>query len=110
MRKTSIYGLKKGENNFLDALLPVGKFIYGGLHIYKPDEVSHEGEERHVHTGHYEVFINIQGRGIIEVEGVDHEFGIGDIFMIEPGESHHVRADPRDPLVNLYIGAEIRGV
>ena len=107
MRKVVIWGLPRGRENFLDGLLPVGRFRYGGLHLYKPDEISHADEERHVHEGHYEVFVCVQGRGVVEVEGMDHAFGVGDVFLIEPGESHHVRADGKDPLGNLYIGAEI---
>ena len=108
MRRKSIWKLPQGSENIMDGLLPVGKFIYGGLHIYKPDEVSHADEERHVHSGHYEVFVCAQGKGVVEVEGVEHEFKVGDVVLIEPGESHHVRADPDDPLTNLYVGAEIR--
>lgn len=84
----------------------MGKFIYGGLHIYEPEEISHADEKRHTHSGHFEVFICLQGRGVVEVEGVDHKFELGDVVLIEPGESHHVRADPKDPVANLYIGTE----
>ena len=109
MKRTSIWNLPKGSGNFLDGILPVGRFKYGGLHIYEPDEVSHADEERHTHTGHYEVFVCLQGGGVVEVEGVDHSFELGDVILIEPGESHHVRANPLDPVANLYIGTEIRG-
>jgi mannose-6-phosphate isomerase-like protein (cupin superfamily) len=108
LRKTSIYGLPDSERNLLDSILPVGKVIYGGLHICKPGETAHEDEERHIHEGHYEIFVNVQGRGVVEVEGVDHEFRLGDVVLIEPGESHHVRSDSGDPLVNFYFGARMR--
>jgi quercetin dioxygenase-like cupin family protein len=80
----------------------------GGLHFYQPDEVAHAGEERHVHEDHCEVFVNLQGEGWVEVEGTDHEFRTGDIIIIEPGESHHVRAGPEDPVVNLWIAVDFR--
>lgn len=107
LRKAVMWGLPRGRENFLDGLLPVGRFRYGGLHLFKPDEVSHEEEERHVHEGHYEVFVCVQGRGVVEVEGLEHEFRVGDVFLIEPGESHHVKADGKESLGNLFIGAEI---
>ncbi len=108
LRKLSIYGLPRGKGNILDALLPVGIITVGGLHFYKPGERAHAGEARHVHADHYEVFVNVQGKGVVEVEGVDHEFRVGDVILIEPGESHHVRSDEKDPLVNLWMGASIR--
>ncbi len=107
MKRYSIFGLPKGSFNVLDGRLPIGRLMYGGLHFYRPDEVSHADEARHVHTDHYEVFVNVQGRGVVEVEGVDHEFNVGDVLLIEPGESHHVRANPEDPCANLWIAAEI---
>ncbi len=109
VRRTSIFGLPKGSINLLDGLLPLGTITYGGLHFFRPDEVSHADEARHVHTGHCEIFVNVQGRGVVEVEGVDHEFSVGDVFLIEPGESHHVKTDAMDPLVNLFLGAQLKG-
>ncbi len=108
MRKSSIYKLSEGTENILDGILPVGKFKEGGLHFFKPNEVSHADEVRHVHEGHYEVFINVQGKGVVEVEGENHSFELGDVILIEPGESHHVKTDPQNPLVNLWMGAEIK--
>jgi mannose-6-phosphate isomerase-like protein (cupin superfamily) len=108
LKRTTIVGLPPADVSILDAILPVGKIIYGGLHICKPGETAHEDEERHVHEGHYEVFVNVQGRGAVEVEGIDHEFGLGDVILIEPGESHHVKSDDGDPLVNFYFGAKMR--
>jgi mannose-6-phosphate isomerase-like protein (cupin superfamily) len=107
MKRYSIYELERGDINVLDGTLPIGRLLKGGLHFYDPDEVSHASEERHVHDDHYEVFVCVQGRGVVEVEGVDRPFEVGDILLIEPGESHHVRADANDPVVNLWMGAEL---
>jgi len=109
MRKLSIYGLPQGKANILDALLPIGTVFVGGLHFYKPGERAHASEARHVHADHYEIFVNVQGKGVVEVEGVDYEFRTGDVILIEPGESHHVRSDEVDPLVNLWMGAKASG-
>ncbi len=107
MKKSSIYGLARGRTNIMDELLPVGRIVRGGLHFYQPGEMAHANEERHIHAEHYEIFVNVQGRGTVEVEGVDHPFGPGEVILIEPGESHHVRADSTDPLVNLWLAAEV---
>ncbi|MBU7005032.1 MAG: cupin domain-containing protein [Theionarchaea archaeon] len=107
MKRFSIYELARGEVNVLDGTLPVGRLLKGGLHFYDPGEVSHASEERHVHHDHYEVFVCVQGRGAVEVEGIDRPFEVGDILLIEPGESHHVRSDEMDPLVNFYFGARM---
>lgn len=107
MRKMKIYGLSEGKTNILDGILPVGSLRQGGLHFFKPGEVAHADEARHVHEDHYEVFINVQGSGTVEVEGEDVDFELGDLILIEPGESHHVRSDDDNPLVNLWMGAEM---
>jgi len=107
VKKASIYSLERpGREHFLDGVFGVGRLLRGGLHFYKPGEVSHAAEERHVHEDHYEVFINVQGRGVLEVEGEGYAFNTGDIYLIEPGESHHIVADAEDPLVNLWVAAE----
>jgi quercetin dioxygenase-like cupin family protein len=108
LRRYSLYDLRRGDFNVLDGTLPVGRLVNGGLHFYEPGEVSHASEERHVHTDHYEVFICLQGGGMVEVEGVENPFRAGDVILIEPGESHHVRSGD-DPLANLWMGALHRG-
>jgi quercetin dioxygenase-like cupin family protein len=106
MKRSSIYSLgKDGKFNFLDGTFAIGPIFTGGLHFYEPGEVSHAGEERHVHEDHYEIFIGLQGKGRLEIEGQGYQFGIGDIFLVEPGESHHVVADSEEPIVLLWIGA-----
>ncbi len=59
-----------------------------------------------MHPDHYEVFINVQGRGKLEIEGREYDFNVGDVFLIEPGESHHLTADEEFPVVNLWMGAK----
>jgi len=107
LKRTTLYELKsRGQINFLNATFDIGPLLRGGLHFYKPGEKSHAKEERHVHSDHYEVFVNIQGRGTLEIEGREYEFNVGDMFLIEPGESHHLTADKEFPVVNLWMAAE----
>ncbi|MGQ9513876.1 MAG: cupin domain-containing protein [Thermoproteota archaeon] len=106
MKKSSIYGLREaGRSNFLDGVFKIGPLFTGGLHFYTPGEISHSEEERHIHEDHDEIFIGLQGKGTLEVEGKSYPINIGDIYLIEPGESHHVMADEMDPILLLWIGA-----
>jgi quercetin dioxygenase-like cupin family protein len=75
--------------------------------VYGPHEVSHAAEGRHVHEDHYKVFIGLQGKGRLEIEGQHYPFTVGDVYLIESGESHHVIADEKDPIVLLWLGASL---
>jgi len=108
LRRLSVCDLQRGKRSIFEGVLPVGRIKTGGLHFFKAGEVAHSDEVRHIHPDHYEIFINLQGKGVVEIEGVDHVFETGDVILIDPGESHHVRSDSRDPLVNLWIGVDIR--
>jgi quercetin dioxygenase-like cupin family protein len=53
--------------------------------------------------------VNLQGKGKLIVDGVEHDFAMGEIVIIEPGENHELirhPADESDPLVNLWLHAE----
>jgi len=81
------------------------KLRQGGLHFYNPGEYGHP-EGRHIHQHKEEVLICLQGRAKLIVDGVEREMHMGDIALIEPGEEHHVLADGKDPIVNLWLHAE----
>jgi len=107
VKRASLYELKsKGQLNFPDATFDTGPLPRGGLHFYKSGEKSHAEEERHVHPDHCEVFVNVQGRGKLEIEGGEYDFNVGDVFLIEPGGSHHLIADESFPVVNLWMGVK----
>lgn len=109
MRRISVCDLQSGRWNVFEGVLSVGRIKTGGLHFFKAGEVAHSEEVRHVHTDHCEIFINLQGRGVVEIEGIDHAFEPGDVILIDPGESHHVRSDNHEPLVNLWLAVETAG-
>lgn len=75
--------------------------VRGGVHVYKPREISHKGEY-HVHD-HPEIFIALSGRAELRVNEVSHEFKAGDIVVIEEGEEHHVIADEHDPITLVWL-------
>ena len=105
MKKYRIADLKetKGEH-FLSDLAKGKKLVKGGVHFYNPAEYSHP-EGIHIHEDVEEVFICIQGKAKAIVDDVEHDFNMGDIVIIEPGEEHHIRADKVDPIVNLWLEA-----
>ena len=72
----------------------------GGLYLFKPGETAHP-EPRHVHDVD-EVFIFVQGRGVIPIDGVDHPIQTGDVVIVEAGEDHHTRSSEGDPLVAAW--------
>ena len=101
-RLTQLDDVRAGH--FLRGLVP-GKYLNkGGMSFKKPGERSHGDEERHVHED-CEIFVILQGRGTLEVEGVEHALTTGDVAIVEPGESHHLSADEDDPCVNLWLHA-----
>lgn len=90
------------EGHFLSGIVP-GRYLREGQMLFKePGAYTHPG--RHVHEDH-EVFVILQGRGGIEVEGARHDIGTGDVLVIEPGEDHHLISSEEDPLVNLFLHA-----
>ncbi len=97
------------EGHFLKGIVP-GEFLCkGGMGFKRPDERTHSrdgpgGADRHVHD-EPEVFVILQGKGVMEIEGERHAFTTGDILVAEPGEDHHLLADARDPCVNLWLHA-----
>lgn len=105
MRRYNLSELRvKDATHFLEGIVKGKKLVKGGLHFYKPGEQSHP-EGNHVHQDE-EVFVNLQGRARLVVDGKDYEFKMGDIVVIEPGEEHYIFADEKDPVVNLWLHAQ----
>jgi mannose-6-phosphate isomerase-like protein (cupin superfamily) len=90
--------------NFLADHIEGRRISGGGLAIRGPGDCPHP-ERPHVHDGQ-EIFVALQGKARLEVDGEMHEFRMGDIVIIEPGEDHRYWADDEDPLVNLWFHAE----
>jgi len=98
--------------HILTGIIP-GKYLsHGGMGFKAPGQRSHDvgcscaacdGKGRHVHTHDCEVFIILQGRGVVQVDGEEHDLRAGDVVVCEPGEDHHLVADEDDPMVNIYL-------
>ncbi len=97
------------EGHFLKGLIP-GEYLCEGLLSYKPPGLrTHtsdgpDGRDWHVHKDH-EVFIILQGKATMELDGEMHPMVTGDVFIVEPGEDHHLISDIEDPCINLWLHA-----
>ena len=96
------------EGHFLSGILPDRFIMRGGIGFKKPGAASHMGEgpggaDVHVHLDSHEVFVFLQGKAVVRVDGKDHPAASGDVFVIEPGEDHHIIADRTDPCINLWL-------
>ncbi len=103
-----------GSSHILEKVIP-GKFLSQGAMSFKePGQRTHDvgcncpacdGEGHHIHIDDYEVFILLQGKAVMQIDGVDYEMVTGDVIVCEPGEDHHLVADKDDPCVNLWLHA-----
>jgi mannose-6-phosphate isomerase-like protein (cupin superfamily) len=110
MRKLRLTELPDNrDGHFLAGVVP-GEFLAGGgLSFKKPNVRTHDhdaadGSDRHVHSD-CEVFVILQGRAVMEVDGARHDLVTGDVVVVEPGEDHHLVSDAVDPSVNLWLHA-----
>lgn len=97
------------EGHFAKGIVPGEHICKGGMGYKKPGQRTHSrdgpgGADRHVHDD-AEVFVILQGKGAMEIDGTRHPFVTGDVFVVEPGEDHHLVSDVDDPCVNLWFHA-----
>ena len=97
--------LKLNEVAFTSSrLLPdlVGEAVidHGGVYVFEPGETAHP-EARHIHDTD-EVFVFVQGRGVIPIDGTEYPVETGDVVVVEAGEDHHTRSSEEDPLVAVW--------
>jgi mannose-6-phosphate isomerase-like protein (cupin superfamily) len=90
-----------GPQHVASRLVP-GKYIARGGLSFHPVGWRTHSEGEHVH-GDAEVFVIMQGRGEIEIDGRREPLRAGEVLVIEPGEEHHIVGDPQHPIVNLWF-------
>jgi mannose-6-phosphate isomerase-like protein (cupin superfamily) len=88
------------ESRLLPEQLGDCKIAGGGVYVFKPGETAHP-EARHVHDVD-EVFIFVQGQGVIPIDGIDYPIRTGDVVIVQAGEDHHTRSSVEDPLVAAW--------
>ena len=91
----------KGPEHVVSRWFPGTYIVQGGLSFHAVGWRTHpEGE--HIHSDH-EVFVIMQGRGEIEIDGRREPLHAGEVLLIEPGEEHHIVGDPEYPIVNCWF-------
>ncbi len=115
MKRLRLSDLKsEGSRHVLGDAIPGAYLSHGGLSFKKPGQRSHDvgcscpscdGKGRHVHSDDCEVFILLQGKARMEIDGTSHAMVAGDVIVCEPGEDHHLVADKDDPCVNITLHA-----
>ncbi len=100
MQRLTVADLKPTASRLLPELLGEALIHYGGLYVFRPGETAHP-EPRHVHDT-AEVFLFVQGRGVLPIDGVEYPVQTGDIVIVEAGEDHHTRSSVDDPLVAAW--------
>ena len=100
MKKLTVAELKPRDSRLLPDYLGDATVTGGGLFVFQPGQTAHP-EERHVHDTN-EVFIFVQGSGVLPIDGIDYSVQAGDVVIVEAGEDHHTRSSVDDPLVAAW--------
>lgn len=100
MKRLTIDTLNSNDSFLLPEIYGERRIAGGGLTVFKPGETAHP-EPRHVHDVD-EVFIFIEGTGVLPIDGTDHPIKTGDVIIVEAGEDHHTRSSVDDPLVAAW--------
>ena len=100
MRRLRLSDLKPSDSRLMPEILGDKKVLNGGVYVFQPGETAHP-EAVHVHEAD-EVFIFVQGRGVLPIDGVEHPVKTGDVVVVEAGEDHHTRSSLEDPLVAAW--------
>ncbi len=87
--------------DLLPAVLAGNVVERGGITRYESGARSHP-EGHHIHE-HHEVFVILQGSGHIEIDGARTPFQAGDVFLVAPGEDHHVISEGELPLQSAWM-------
>lgn len=100
MKRLTTLDLRPDGSRLLPDILGAAKVTGGGVYVFKPGEIAHP-ESRHVHDVD-EVFIFLQGAGVIPIDGKDYPVQAGDVVVVAAGEDHHTRSSVADPLVAAW--------
>ena len=100
MIKLTVKDIEFSDSRLLPGVLGDKRITGGGVYVFEPREVAHP-EPRHVHDVD-EVFIIVQGQGVIPIDGVEVPIRTGDVVVVEAGEDHHTRSSEEDPLVTAW--------
>ena len=100
MIKKTFHDLAYTSTRLLPQELGDRNITGGGVYVFKPGETAHP-EPCHTHDVE-EVFLVIQGQGVIPIDGADHPIQTGDVIIVQAGEDHHTRSSVDEPLVTAW--------
>ena len=100
MMRLTVHEFTIAGGTILPDILGEARISSGGVYVFKPGETAHP-EAVHVHDVE-EVFIFLQGCGVLPIDGKDHPVKAGDVVIVEAGEDHHTRSSVEDPLVAAW--------
>jgi mannose-6-phosphate isomerase-like protein (cupin superfamily) len=100
VKKLTISEIQPDGVHLLPGFLGDAFITGGGLYVFKPGETAHP-EPCHVHDVD-EVFIFVQGKGVLPIDGIEYPVQAGDVVIVEKGEDHHTRSSIDDPLVAAW--------
>lgn len=100
MKKLTISEVTSDGLQLMPDLLGKSRIDHGGMKIFEPGESAHP-EPRHVHDKD-EVFILLQGEGVLPVDGVEYPVKAGEVWIVEASEDHHLRSSLEQPLVAVW--------
>ena len=99
MKKFRINEITCTETRMLPEVSRGRKITHGGVYVFKPGEMAHP--EPHIHDTD-ELFIFVQGKGVLPIDGIEYPIETGDVFLIEAGEDHHTTSSMDEPLVAVW--------
>jgi len=99
MKQYRINQLTMNDTRLLPEVIGNRTITNGGVYVFKPGEMAHP--ELHVHAVD-ELFIFVQGRGTLPIDGVIYPVETGDVILVEAGEDHHTTSSDDEPLVSVW--------
>ncbi len=78
MKRYRLNTLPLSSTRLLPDLVGERTITHGGVYTFKPGEMAHP--EPHVHEVD-ELFIFVQGSGVLPIDGVDHLIETGDVVL-----------------------------
>ena len=104
MKHFRLSDLAPSPTRLMPEMLGGRRITGGGLTLFKPGETAHP-EPVHVHESD-EVFIFLEGKGVLPIDGVEYPIEAGDVVIVEAGEDHHTRSSIEEPLVACWYLVE----
>ena len=93
MKKLTISEVTNDGLQLMPDLFGKVRIDKGGVKVFEPGESAHP-EARHVHDQD-EVFILLQGEGILPIDGEEYPVKAGEVWIVEAGEDHHLRSSDK---------------